>query len=235
MEEQSSVQGAVSSYCERLDPSFWAEPVNAVSNLAFVLAAIWMWYRISARGAGEAAGIARVLCVFLAGTGLASFLWHTFATPWSVALDVIFIALFSLTYIYAANRHFWGMRPLVATVATLAFFPYAAIVGSAFAQLPFFEISFFYWPLPLLIFGYGFALIQRRPETGRGLVIGASLLCLSLMFRSVDGMLCQRIPVGTHFLWHLLNGVMLGWMIEVLRRDRETSDAIVPGSGGAAQ
>jgi hypothetical protein len=26
------------------------------------------------------------------------------------------------------------------------------------------------------------------------------------------------VPVGTHFLWHLLNALMLGWMIEVLGR-----------------
>jgi hypothetical protein len=25
-------------------------------------------------------------------------------------------------------------------------------------------------------------------------------------------------PLGTHFGWHLLNAVMLGWMIEVYRR-----------------
>jgi hypothetical protein len=24
--------------------------------------------------------------------------------------------------------------------------------------------------------------------------------------------------VGTHFWWHILNGIMLGWMIEVYRR-----------------
>jgi hypothetical protein len=24
--------------------------------------------------------------------------------------------------------------------------------------------------------------------------------------------------MGTHFLWHILNGLMLGWMIEVYRR-----------------
>jgi hypothetical protein len=26
-------------YCERADPSFWAEPVNALSNCAFLIAA----------------------------------------------------------------------------------------------------------------------------------------------------------------------------------------------------
>jgi hypothetical protein len=26
--------------------------------------------------------------------------------------------------------------------------------------------------------------------------------------------------LGTHFLWHILNALMLGWMIEVYRRHR---------------
>ena len=31
---------SIDGYCERLDTGFWAEPVNAASNLAFVVAAI---------------------------------------------------------------------------------------------------------------------------------------------------------------------------------------------------
>jgi len=29
---------------------------------------------------------------------------------------------------------------------------------------------------------------------------------------------CVDFPLGTHFLWHILNAVMLGWMIEVYHR-----------------
>jgi hypothetical protein len=41
---------------------------------------------------------------------------------------------------------------------------------------------------------------------------------LSLVFRSLDEIVCPAVPLGTHFLWHILNAVMLGWMIEVYRR-----------------
>ncbi len=30
---------AVNSYCERTDPGFWSEPVNALTNAAFLVAA----------------------------------------------------------------------------------------------------------------------------------------------------------------------------------------------------
>jgi len=36
----------IDGYCERLDPSFWSEPVNAVTNAAFVIAAIFVLRRV---------------------------------------------------------------------------------------------------------------------------------------------------------------------------------------------
>jgi len=30
----------IDNYCERIDPSFWSEPVNAMTNLAFIVAAL---------------------------------------------------------------------------------------------------------------------------------------------------------------------------------------------------
>ena len=32
-------------YCERLDIGIWAEPINAVTNAAFIFVAIFMWLR----------------------------------------------------------------------------------------------------------------------------------------------------------------------------------------------
>ncbi len=28
-------------YCERVGPEFWAGPINAISNLSFVITALW--------------------------------------------------------------------------------------------------------------------------------------------------------------------------------------------------
>ena len=74
--------------------------------------------------------------------------------------------------------------------------------------------------MPLLILIYAALLRRRLPETARGLAIGAGLLIVSLTFRTLDQPLCDALPFGTHFLWHVLNAVMLGWMIEVWRRHR---------------
>jgi hypothetical protein len=75
--------------------------------------------------------------------------------------------------------------------------------------------------VPLLIAIYAVLLRRRAPDTARGLAIGAGILVLSLVMRSLDEPLCNAIPVGTHFWWHILNATMLGWMIEVYRRHRQ--------------
>lgn len=69
-----------------------------------------------------------------------------------------------------------------------------------------------------MILIYAVLLRQRAPDLARGFGVGALILFASLTARSVDEMLCALFPMGTHFLWHILNGIMLGWMIEVYRR-----------------
>ena len=208
-------------YCERTDFAFWAEPVNAWSNLAFIVAALWMWRRLQ----GHDMPLARALCVVMAAIGTTSFLWHTIATQWSVTLDVLSIAVFVFLYIYVANREYWRLSPWMAGFATGAAIPYMAVVGPAFGALPFFEISSIYWPIALLIAFYALALWRREPETARGLALGSGVLVVSLVFRSLDEAVCDSFSVGTHFMWHALNGVMLGWMIEVYRRHRVRTEA----------
>lgn len=207
----------IDAYCERLGPGYWAEPVNALTNLAFVLAGLWMWRR-TARPAREGRGGGRLLSALLMVIGLGSWLFHTHATAWAAAADSLPILAFSLVYIHLANRDFWGWRPVPAALGAAAFLPYSAALSPVFSALPFLSISAAYWPLPLLIAVYAVLLRRRHPPTARGLALGAALLSLSLTFRSLDMPLCAALPLGTHFLWHLLNAVMLGWMIEVWRR-----------------
>ncbi|MCC1491569.1 ceramidase domain-containing protein [Cognatishimia sp. F0-27] len=202
----------IDGYCERLGPGLWAEPVNAITNLAFGIVALWLWRRTD--------GLGRVLCVCLGAIGLGSTLFHTVAQPWAALLDVVPILGFVLIYVFAATRDFWGVSPGRALGITLLFFPYAALTGWGFARIEALGGSAVYAPVPLLIALYALALRQRAPEVARGLAIGAGLLVLSLTARTLDAPLCPLLPLGTHFLWHLLNAVMLGWMIHVWTQAR---------------
>jgi hypothetical protein len=154
----------------------------------------------------------------LAAIGIGSFLFHTRANRLTGLMDVLPILGFILLYVFAATRDFLGARPWVAGLAVVGFFPYAAALVPVFARIPGVAVSAGYAPIPLLILLYALALRRRAPETARGMAVGAGILVVSLAFRSMDQAVCDALPLGTHFLWHILNAIMLGWMIEVYRR-----------------
>lgn len=205
---------SVDVYCERIGPEYWAEPLNAVTNAAFLIAALVMWRRT--RGAGLP--LAAALVAVLAMIGVGSFLFHTTAQVWAGILDSVSILAFALIFVFAANRDFLGLRVWRALAATALFIPFVIVTRTLFDMMPFFTISAGYWPLPLLMLIYGVGLRRHAPATARGLLISAALVSLSLSLRSLDMPLCGALPTGTHFLWHLLNAVLLGWMIEVYLR-----------------
>ncbi|MCF1708769.1 ceramidase [Tabrizicola sp. J26] len=206
---------AVDGYCERLGPGLWAEPVNAVTNLAFVVAAGFMWRR--SRGDR----MARALSLVLGVIGIGSGLFHSFANRLTGLMDVLPILGFILLYLFAASRDMLGLRTGGALAATVAFLPYTAVTVPLWSHIPGLGSSAGYMPVPVLILFYAWLLRARSPDTARGLAIGAGLLLLSLVARTVDEPLCAVVPVGTHFLWHLLNATMLAWMILVYLRHRE--------------
>jgi hypothetical protein len=213
----------IDAYCERLGPEFWAEPVNALTNAAFLLVAVLAWRRWPAEP------LARALSAVLFVIGIGSFLFHTFATPWAAAADTVPILGFILLYVYAAHRRIWSQGAGPSLLFAALTVPWIALLTPVFGRLPVFEVSSFYWPVPTLILIHAWLLRRRSPSTARGFAIGGVLLIVSLGFRSLDVAACEAVPVGTHFLWHILNALMLGWMIEVLgRHGRALAGAGVP-------
>ena len=201
-------------YCERVDLTYWAEPVNAITNAAFLIAAFICWRRVR----GEGLPIAMILIAILTAISIGSYLFHTHATGWAALTDVVPIGLFILVYLFAVGRDFlrwpwWG-----ALLLTAAFAPFAAIIVPLIDRLPFFSISNFYWTVPILLVLFAPLVARESRSTARGMLLGAAILTLSITLRSIDEIICEQVPLGSHFLWHILNGVMLGWMIEVYRR-----------------
>ncbi|MEJ6401314.1 ceramidase domain-containing protein [Yoonia sp. 2307UL14-13] len=199
----------IDGYCERTDFTYWSEPLNAITNAAFIIAALIMWRRT--------AGLptARVLCAILFSIGVGSYLFHTHATQWAALADVAPIGIFILTYLFLANRDIVGMPWWGALGITALFFPYAYVIVTFLNNIPFLNISSFYWTVPILLIVYATYL---RGTVAVGFIIGAAILSLSITLRSLDEILCTQFPIGTHIFWHILNGIMLGWMIEVYRR-----------------
>ncbi len=205
------------AYCERTDFTYWSEPINAITNASFLIAALIMAYRLRA----ERLPLAWALVAVLAAIGIGSYLWHTHATRWAGAMDVLPILIFILLYVYAASRDYLNMGRWPALLPVVLFIPYAMVFARGVGLVvPGAGANAIYASVATLILIYAALLSRSAPATARGLAIGAGILALSLTFRALDRTVCDVFPIGTHFMWHILNGVMLGWMIEVYRRHR---------------
>ncbi len=215
----------VDAYCERLGPGLWAEPVNAMTNLAFIAVAVALWR--PCRGLP----LARLLCGVLFGIGVGSGLFHTVATAWAGIADTLPILIFILIYIFAATRHFFEARVWVAVMIPALFLPVSSMLTPLLRLVPLYGASAAYLPVPMLIFTYAALLAKRAPMTAWRLALGAAVLMFSLTFRSLDGPLCDATEgLGTHFLWHILNAIMLGWMIWTYRFHMQTRHMLAGGA-----
>jgi len=213
----------VDIYCERADPSFWAEPVNALTNLSFLLAAL-----LAARTMRrlERRGLDLILLIALAAMiGIGSFLFHTFATRWSALTDVIPIWSFVLLIVLSGAVRVGGLpawRAVAGLVALIAFAIGAVLLfgGGAERQTgaPAFNGSLGYAPAWLAMAGFAIATTWHRHPVAPWVQAATLVFTLSLFFRTVDLMWCAALPMGTHFLWHLLNGLMIWLLLEALLR-----------------
>src|SRR3712207_1850463 len=97
-----------SNYCERIDAHFWAEPLNAITNVAFLLAAALAARLLLRERASD--WPAAILTALVGAIGIGSFLFHTIPSRWTAAVDVIPIQLFAFGYFFLAMRRFLGLR-----------------------------------------------------------------------------------------------------------------------------
>jgi hypothetical protein len=194
----------VDLYCERTDPSFWAEPINALSNAAFLIAAAFA-YRDWRRGGND--DIAALLLIGVAAlVGLGSFAFHTLATRGAALLDIMPIAVFIHGYLYVALRRFVSLRCIAALAIVVAFFAFSE--GLA-AILPRGLLNGSVGYLPALAAMLVIGWIVRTTRAGRMMLAAAAVFAVSLTFRTVDLAVCASLPLGTHAAWHTLNAVVL--------------------------
>ena len=191
-------------YCERLGPGLWAEPVNALTNLAFFGAAFLVWQLAKQRGLLITQ--AWLLILLIVGIGIGSGLFHTFAASWARLLDELSILVFQLVYLWMYGRRIIGLRLVLAAGPVLALL-LATLAATQFAHLLNGSLGY----APALVVLIGLAIYHyRQAQTERGIMLLALLVfAVSLLFRSIDLLLCESVALGTHFLWHLLNGLVL--------------------------
>ena len=216
-----------SVYCERLDDGFWAEPLNAISNLSFVMAALvaaWVWRRW-ARSDRATGGLIIVTCLI----GIGSFLFHTMPNGVTVLMDIVPIQIFIVGYFGLMLRRYLEMSASATLIGITVFLAFS-LATQALAPSGFLRGGAGYLPALAALLGLGLALVLRGRQAfqanlkdvssdlhpaqatsrmGYALLAGGAIFSISLAARTLDMPLCPQIPVGLHFVWHGLNGALL--------------------------
>ncbi|WP_281018211.1 MULTISPECIES: hypothetical protein [unclassified Minwuia] len=197
----------IDGYCERIAPGLLGEPLNAITNLAFMFAALWLW-RIARRHHRDRSWMLRTLVFLLFATGVCSLIFHSFANVIGVILDTLALTLCLLAaFLFSArvwlHQGWWtaALWPVGMIVAALVLGGIVPVDGAAYLG-PFVTGA--------LLAGI---LILRGHPAGKDVAIGVACFVPSFFFRSIDAPVCEAFPDGTHFLWHILNACVLGFAI----------------------
>ena len=200
------------AYCERgQDPSFWAEPINAITNGAFILAALWTTRLWLAAPAGQRGLFEGILIALVYAIGIGSFLFHTVAEGWASLADVIPIGIFMVSYLAYALLRYVGIGPF-ATAGLLVLF-YISLWQSSVMRCgdgPCFNGSLAYFPALAALLIIGGWLVMKKHAAGWSVLSAGVVFAVSLTARTMDRDWCvETSMIGTHFIWHLLNGLLL--------------------------
>ncbi len=82
----------IDAYCERTSSGLLAEPLNAITNASFLIAAWAAWFL--ARRLGRLSAGVQILIWLSVSVGIGSGLFHTTATAWALILDIVPILFF---------------------------------------------------------------------------------------------------------------------------------------------
>jgi hypothetical protein len=198
-------------YCETGHPwLFMAEPVNTLTN-AFIILAAYLAYRYVRKSRVGFSGDLIVLIFLLAMTGVGSFLWHGLRTMWALQLDWIPGVLFLLVFTALWFRQLFGWAAGIGGAILM----YAATVASVAFTWRYFDalqgvshnLRFVPGFATITVFGLALVAATMRKCGSQAAMQGVVILLCGVgaaVFRSIDLIVCPYVPIGTHFLWHLL-------------------------------
>lgn len=234
----SSVLTYLDSYCERAgDAALWAEPLNAITNLFFIIAAV-LAARVllqhskiyHSREGGNPLSVSEgdsrlrgndktidlwLLIAALFAIGLGSGAWHLQPTARTLLMDVIPITLFMNIYLISALRRLFSLS-WQRVFCWWGLYLLLTFAGQIYLPPDLLHGTVMYLPTYAAMVALTYGLARRDRATGKLFAIITSVWSLSLIARTVDLEICSQFELGTHFLWHTLNAWVLWRLLLVL-------------------
>ena len=205
---------SLDEYCERIGPGLWAEPLNLLSNVAFLIAALLAGFR-AARALPVVPFHLRYLFAVTWLVGLGSAAYHSMAVRAAMIADVLPIGLYAISFL-ALYLRLVRQHSLPRIVCEFAAF--ATVTGLLVAIFPREQTngSSAYFGIAIYLLAFAREALASARPTAAPMVRAASAFLLALMARAADMTLCPAWPLGTHFLWHLANAFVLWSLADAL-------------------
>jgi Ceramidase len=220
-------------YCERgTNEALLAEPVNALSNGAFLLAALAGFFVVLRQPEEDRNTDQFLLPVIVLFIGLGSVAFHLYANSAAQLFDVVPIGVFMLAYLSLALNRFLGVPPATTAFLVIGFAAIVPIVlqvrcGQDFIGFPPADLtgvkpclngSLGYLPALAALIVVGLVLSERGHKAAPWLLWAAAIFAVSITLRSLDLALCDKVVIqgrntGTHAAWHVLNALALFLLI----------------------
>jgi hypothetical protein len=210
-------------YCESPIFSYFFEPLNTITNLFFMIVGYILIVQLKKGGKLDSKAVYLSSLMILIGIG--SFAWHFYRSNITLLADSIPIAVFVISYLYFYLAHI-TKKNIYRFLLFLGFFIYTPILTILLNSYP------------LELFGNGgagyiaaisyFLLLQFYNYINSVPVISKSLLVIlvfliSIFARQIDMYVCEWLGFGTHFIWHILNSLVLYLMVKLLYAKARTA------------
>lgn len=226
--------------CERLVNGHSGEPLNIATALVVTLiacAAVVTWYR---EGRRDLAVLG--LCVLAMLIGIGGFVFHLAPSAQTLPFEVVPSPVFIVACFALVLHRVVGLDLLVTGLNIAAFvlglwffillFPADSLGGGVRYLAPLLALYILSAVLivrarlgmhdDLSLTGAAAArsdaLHFPRLKAGYGLLQAGILLALALVARALDGPLCDQVPLGLHWLWHVFGGLSVGKLLYVCLR-----------------
>jgi len=184
--------------------------LNQVSNIAFVIGAIYAWYIWRQRNSDDKFSL--LLIVLLALIGIGSFIYHAFPSDKTIWIDLIPIQIFGLSYFAYLGKKYFELSNLQLLLILVAFFfvrqywiiymPRGAIGG-----------GITHIPTVFLLLSSALLLLSRYKKFSTMLLIASAIYILALVIRAMDKQISVQFPVGVHWIWHILTALTASMLI----------------------
>ena len=205
--------------CEQFETIPIAEPFNVLTNFAFVGVALALFRY--ARNHEDLKGFwvydIYLLIFLVLSIGICSTIFHLFPNAQTELIDTIPIVAFINIFFISTVVRIAGCKPLETVICYIAYAGFTHILITHFPNALNDSIGYLSTMSALCV--VAFYLNMKRRAAARSFLVAALLGVISLFFRSVDNAVCDLFPLGTHFLWHILNAMLIYILMKQLIRN----------------